>query len=74
MRERVIKILEKRCSLLDYKTEEYLVTGKKIDSIDFVSIITDIEDEFDIVIDLEKIEPCNFDSVTKIVSLIEKNI
>ena len=69
--EKLYEILENCCPNVDFRTENELITGKVIDSVDLVSIISDIEEEFNISIDIEEIEPQNFDSVEKIWNLVE---
>lgn len=70
--DKLFEILQNCCPTVDFKTEKNLITGKVIDSIDLVSIISDIEDEFDISIEMEQIEPENFDDVDAIWKLIQK--
>ena len=70
--DKLFEILQNCCLTVDFKTEKNLITGKVIDSIDLVSIISDIEDEFDISIEMEQIEPENFDDVDAIWKLIQK--
>ena len=69
--DKLYVLLEKCCPMVDFRTEKSLVTGKVIDSIDLVSIISDIEDEFDISIEMDKVEPVNFDSAEAMWNLIE---
>ena len=70
--DKLFEILQNCCPTVDFKTEKNLITGKVIDSIDLVSIISDIEDEVDISIEMEQIEPENFDDVDAIWKLIQK--
>lgn len=68
--ERLYEILEKNVPTVDFRTQDRLVTDKLIDSIDLVSIITDIEDEFGVSINIEDIDPVNFDTAQAIWNLI----
>jgi acyl carrier protein len=43
-----------------------------LDSFDIISIVSDIEESFDIAIDGAKILPENFDSIEAILNLIDK--
>ncbi|MDO4475250.1 MAG: acyl carrier protein [Lachnospiraceae bacterium] len=70
--DKLLEILAENCPTVDFDVEKELITAKVIDSIDLVSIISDIEDAFDISIDMEEIEPENFDSVEAIWALIQK--
>jgi Acyl carrier protein len=69
--ERLLAILSACCPTVDFETESQLITGKVIDSIDLVSIISDIEDEFDISIEMDKIDASNFDSANAIWNLVQ---
>lgn len=71
MMEKLYEILESCCPTVDFKNETGLVSNKKIDSMDLISVISDIEEEFDISIDMDKIEPENFDSAEAIWNLIQ---
>lgn len=57
---------------IDYENETALVTGKIIDSIDMTSILAELEDTFDIEIDMEYIVPKNFDSVEAMWSMVQE--
>ncbi len=69
--EKLFELLENCCPTVDFKTEKELVSGKVIDSVDLVSIISDIEDEFGVNIDIAEIDPSNFDSAEQMWALIE---
>ncbi len=69
--EKLLEILSNCCPTVDFEKEKKLVTDKIIDSVDLVSIISDIEDEFDISIEMDNIDEENFDSVEAIWKLIE---
>ncbi len=70
--EKLYEILTSCCPEIDFKQETALVTDKIIDSIDLVSIISDIEDEFGINIEMSEIAPENFDSAEAIWALIQR--
>ena len=44
-----------------------------LDSFDIISIVSDIEENFNIAIDGAQILPENFDSIEAILNLVEKN-
>ena len=54
----------------DFETSTDLVDGKIIDSFDIVSIISEINDEYDVVIPAEEIVPDNFNSAQALYELI----
>lgn len=70
--EKLYELLQNCYPTVDFMKEKSLITDKVIDSIDLVSIISDIEDEFGISIEMEQIEPENFDNVDAIWELIQK--
>ena len=57
---------------VDFETEEGLVDDGILDSLDIVTLITEINDAFDISIPAEEIIPDNFNSAAAIWALIEK--
>jgi acyl carrier protein len=57
---------------IDYENEKALVTGKVIDSIDMTSVLAELEDTFDIEIDMEYITPEYFDSVEGMWEMIQE--
>jgi|TARA_B110000259_G_C14023969_1_gene404015 acyl carrier protein len=74
MREKVIEILAELRPEFDFNKEITGFTAKgMLDSFDIISIVSDIEDSFDISIDGSHILPENFDSVEAILNLINKN-
>ncbi len=70
--ERLIEILEELNPDVDYKTCEDLVDGRHLDSLTILSLISEIEDEFDVEIPTVEIIPANFNSAKSIMALIEK--
>lgn len=73
MKEEVIKILMEIRPEFDFNAESTGFIGKgMLDSFDIISIVSDLEEIFDIAIDGAKILPENFDSVETILNLIEK--
>lgn len=70
--EKLIEILENLQPEVDYKTCENLVDGRYLDSLTILSLISEIEDEFDVEIPTVEIVPANFNSAKKIWELIKK--
>lgn len=70
--EKLIEILESLQPEVDYETCENLVDGRYLDSLTILSLISEIEDEFDVEIPTVEIIPANFNSAKKIWELIEK--
>lgn len=57
---------------VDYENTKNLMSGKVIDSIDMTTILAELEEAFDIEIDMEYITPQYFDSVEAIWSMIQE--
>lgn len=71
--EKLIEILEGLNPEVDYNTCENLVDGRFLDSLTILSLISEIEDEFDVEIPTVDIIPVNFNSAKKIWELIQKH-
>ena len=70
--EKLIEILEGLEPDVDYENTENLIDGRYLDSLKILSLISEIEDEFDVEIPTVEIVPANFNSAKKIWELIEK--
>ena len=70
--EQLLEILKELHDDVDYETEEGLVDEGILDSLDIVTLITEINDAFDISIPAEEIIPDNFNSAAAIWALIER--
>lgn len=70
--DKLIEILTELHSDVDYMTEEGLVENGILDSLDIVTLVTEIDSEFDVRIPPEEIVPENFNSAKALWELIEK--
>lgn len=70
--ERLIEILEELQPDVDFNTVENLIDGRYLDSLTILSLVAEIEEEFDIEIPTVEIIPSNFNSAKSIWALIEK--
>lgn len=70
--ERLLEILENIKSGVDYENNETLIDDHYLDSLSILSLIAEIEDEFDVVIPTIEIIPSNFNSVKSMMALITK--
>lgn len=57
---------------VDFETEEDLIDRKILDSMDVVSLISEINDRFDVTIPPEEIIPENFNSAKALYELITR--
>lgn len=70
--EKIIAILSGLKTGVDFATAEGIVTNKIIDSIDIATLISAIEDEFDVEIGMEYMENKNFDSAAAIWEMVQE--
>lgn len=70
--ERLIEILEELQPDVDFETTENLIDGRILDSLTILSLVAEIEEEFDVEIPTVEIIPSNFNSAKSIWALIEK--
>jgi acyl carrier protein len=70
--DELIQILESINPDVDYRKETNLIDGKILDSFDIITIISEINEEFDVAIPAEEIIPENFNSAQKLYELIQR--
>ena len=70
--EKLIEILRELHDDVDFESEEALVDDGIIDSLDIVTLVTEINDRFDVSIPPEEIIPENFNSAAALFALIER--
>ena len=70
--DEIIEILSGLHPDVDFATAKNLVDSKILDSFDIVSLIAEINDNFDIAISAEEITPENFNSAEAIWALVER--
>lgn len=70
--DELLEILNEINPDIDYENESALVDDRLLDSLDIVTLISEINDRFDIAIPPEEIIPENFNSVKALHALIVK--
>jgi len=70
--EELLKLLKKIKPEVNFEGNEHLIDNEELDSFDIVSIVSAINEEFDIEIGAGDIVPENFNSVEAIYNLIQK--
>ncbi len=70
--EQLIEILKELHPDVDFMTAEGLIDDGILDSLDMVTLVTEINDKFDVSIPAEEIIPENFNSAQALFELIEK--
>lgn len=72
MREELMEILNELHPEVDFEAEQKLIDNGVLDSFDLVSLIGEINDNFDVEVSFDDIEPENFNSVEAMCKLIER--
>ena len=70
--EELMEILQDVHPDVDFETEEHLVDDKILDSFDIVSLIAEINENFDIAVTAKDILPENFNSARALYALIQR--
>ena len=70
--EELKRMLSEKYPDINFDAEKNLVSGGILDSIEVVSIISEIEDLFDISVTMEYIQPAYFESVETMWEMVEE--
>ena len=72
MKEQIIEILEDIQPEADYETCQTLIDDHILTSLDVLSLVAELEDDFDVTIPTVEIIPSNFNSVDAIAAMVER--
>lgn len=70
--EQLMEILNSLHADIDFETCTSLIDDKILDSFDIVTIITEINNEFDVAVPAEEIVPSNFNSAHALQAMINR--
>jgi len=70
--EALLEILKGLHPEVDFETCDTLVDDKILDSFDIITIITEINTEYDVAVPAEEIIPENFNSAEALYDLVER--
>lgn len=70
--EQLLAILNEMNDTIDYESEKALIDGEIIDSLDLMELISEMEEAFDITIEMEDIIPENFNSAEAMWELVTR--
>ncbi len=70
--EKLIAILNGLHPDVDFETTTGLIENGVLDSLDIVTLVTEINDTFGVSIPVQEIVPDNFDSAASLMALIER--
>lgn len=68
--EELLKVLLEVRPDVDFKNEKQLIDGEVLDSFDIISIINAIDEAFEVEIDMDDLDPENFNSMEAMWQLI----
>lgn len=72
MREEILEILKDINPNIDYENEKKIIDDQLYDSFDIVQLVVALNDAFDIEIDVDELEPVNFNSLEGMIALVEQ--
>ena len=70
--EEILEILNEVRPDVDFMAEERLIDDEVLDSFDIITIVGEFNEEFGIEIDVEDLEPENFNTVEAMKELIDR--
>lgn len=71
MREKLLEILIEAVPGVDFETETALVDDEILESLDIVTIVSELKDAFDVEITVDDLVPENFNSLDAMLALLE---
>ncbi|MCR4868827.1 Phosphopantetheine attachment site [Lachnospiraceae bacterium C10] len=70
--EQIIMILEDIDDSIDYRKEKKLIDDHLLDSFGIISLVGELEEEFDITIDASEMIPENFNSAEALWAMVQR--
>ena len=70
--DELLSILKGICPKVDFVKEKKLIDDGILDSFDIISIVNEFNNTFDVDIDVEDLEPVNFNTIEAMQELIEQ--
>lgn len=70
--ETLLKILCELHPEVDFRTETRLINDGILDSFDIITIVAEIDEEYDVQVPAEELIPENFNSAAALYALVEK--
>ena len=72
MKEQLLKLLNEVRPNVDFEKEKKLIDDSILDSFDIIQIVMEMNEAFDIEIQVEDLEPDNFNDIEAMMELITK--
>lgn len=70
--EKLLAVLKELRSSIDYENEKSLIDDGLLDSVDVVTLVGELNEEFDIEITFDDMEAENFNSVEQMWAMIQR--
>lgn len=71
MKERILEILAEVLPQIDFTASDSLVDDGILDSLSIVTLVSELSMEFDVVFDMDQLEPENLNSIDAIVETVK---
>lgn len=71
MKERILQILAEVLPQIDFTASDTLVDDGVLDSLSIVTLVSELSMEFDVVFDMDQLEPENLNSIDAIVETVK---
>lgn len=72
MKEQLLKLLNEVRPNVDFEKEKKLIDDSVLDSFDIIQIVMDMNETFDVEIQVEDLEPENFNDIEAMMELITR--
>lgn len=69
--EQLLELLSEICPGVDFETETALIDDGILESLDIVTIVAEIMDQFDVELNVDDLLPENFNSAQAMMALID---
>lgn len=69
-KEKILEILEDILPGIDYENRTDLIDSHLLDSLSIISLVAELEDEFDITVPAVEIIPANFNSLDAVEKMV----
>ncbi|MCI5613717.1 MAG: acyl carrier protein [Agathobacter sp.] len=70
--EQILEILNEIDDTIDYENEKALIDDHILDSFGVISLVSELEDAFDITIGAKEMVPANFNSVEALFAMVQR--
>ena len=70
--EQILEILNEIDDTIDYEKEKALIDDHILDSFGVITLVSELEDAFDITIGAKEMVPANFNSVEALFTMVQR--